>query len=251
MNLIAVVADADAEWTLRTLLGERQAALSIRPIKSQVVRDPGRDAGVFRQAPDLLRLYLNQADYALVMLDREGSGVEACLSAEEMEDNIEDRLMRNGWRTSAGEQRAAAIVLDPELEIWVWSQSPHVACVLGLTVTTQPSPCHSERYEESLARQAAYSAVPEIPRTARNDTPVTQAEQLRLTTEKVQAVLAKFTILENGKPQRPKEAMLAALRVGRKPSSSKIFQELAQTVSLQSDERAFAKLRRTLQAWFG
>lgn len=203
MNLIAVVADADMEWTLRTLLNKRQADLSIRPIESQVVRDPGRDAGVFRQAHNLLRLYLNQADYALVMLEREGSGVKADFSAKEMEDDIEDRLMRNGWRTSAGTPRAAAIVLDPELEIWVWSQSPHVARALGLT------------------------------------------------TEQVKTVLAKFPLSENGKPQRPKEAMLAALRVGRKPHSSRICQELAQTVSLQSDERAFAKLRHTLQTWFG
>ena len=203
MNLIAVVADADAEWTLRTLLDERYMALSIRPIESKVVRDPGRDSGVFQQAADLLRPDLNQADYALVMLDREGSGVEAHLSAEDMEHDIEDRLARNGWRTSAGEQRAAAIVLDPELEIWVWSQSPHVARVLGLT------------------------------------------------TEQVQAVLARFPCLENGKPQRPKEAMEKTLRVSHQPASSKIFQELAQKVSLQSNERAFAKLRHTLQTWFG
>ena len=203
MNLIAVVADADAEWTLRTLLVERQAALSIRPLESQVVRNPGRDAGVFRQAPDLLRPYLNRADYALVMLDREGSGVEARFSAEEMERDIEARLIRNGWTTLAGTQRACAIALEPELEVWVWSQSPHVPGILGLT------------------------------------------------SDQLQSVLAEFPRLANGKPQRPKEAMLAALRVSHRPPSSRIFQELAQTVSLQSDERAFAKLRHTLQAWFG
>jgi hypothetical protein len=39
---------------------------------------------------------------------------------------MEERLEANGWNG-----RAAAIVIDPELEIWAWANSPHVARVLG------------------------------------------------------------------------------------------------------------------------
>ena len=65
--------------------------------------------------------------HALVMLDRDGCGKEQA-SREELEAEIEQRLSQSGWG-----DRAAAVVLDPELEIWVWSDSPHVAEILGWT----------------------------------------------------------------------------------------------------------------------
>ena len=202
LDLIILVADADAEWTLRTLLEKRTASLGIRPIRFEVRRHPRRDSGVFREAPDFLRLYLRRAQHALVLLDREGSGSEHRLSAQEMEDDLERRLQRNGWSDPAGRSRVAAIVLDPELEVWVWSRSPHVPRVLGVTQ------------------------------------------------EVLEEVLEDFPTSQGGKPQRPKEAMLAVLRRSGRPPSARIFQELAERVSLRARERAFDKLRTTLQAWF-
>jgi hypothetical protein len=46
----------------------------------------------------------------------------------ELERQSESQLARNGR-----EGRAAAIVLDPELEVWVWSDSPLVDRILGWT----------------------------------------------------------------------------------------------------------------------
>lgn len=60
-------------------------------------------------------------------MDREGCGNEG-LMREELEQQFEHKLSLSGWK-----ERAAAVVLDPELEIWVWSDSPHVAEVLGWT----------------------------------------------------------------------------------------------------------------------
>ena len=60
------------------------------------------------------------------MLDREGSGDDT--RREDIETNIENRLAANGW-----EKRSAAIVVDPELEIWTWSDSPEVPQALGWT----------------------------------------------------------------------------------------------------------------------
>ncbi len=201
LDLIALVADADAEWTVRTLLEKRHAALHIRPISCKVIRCSGHDAGVYQLAEELLRSCVKMADYALVMLDRDGSGREK-QSALPIEQDLEARLQRNGWTNSEGESRCAAIVLDPELEVWVWSRSPYVPTVLGLDAET------------------------------------------------LQQVLDRFERAPNGKPQRPKEALQTALRRSGRPFSAAIFRELAEKVSLNASERAFDKLRSTLQAWF-
>jgi hypothetical protein len=47
------------------------------------------------------------------MFDREGCG--SASSCEELEARVEQQLRVNGW-----EDRASAIVIDPELEIWMW-----------------------------------------------------------------------------------------------------------------------------------
>ena len=202
MDLVVLVADADIEWTVRTLLEKRHAALHIRPVTFNVIRDPGRDAGVYQRAQDLLRSYVTTAHYALVLLDREGSGREHRQTAPEMEADLEKRLRHNGWTDTAGASRCAAIALDPELEVWVWSRSPYVPTVLGLDAET------------------------------------------------LQQVLDGFERAPNGKPQRPKEALEAALRRSGRPFSPAIFRELAEKVSLNAQERAFDKFRSTLQTWF-
>jgi hypothetical protein len=43
-----------------------------------------------------------------------------------VEEEVERRLSSSGWG-----DRAVAIAIDPELEIWVWSDSPQVDDVLG------------------------------------------------------------------------------------------------------------------------
>jgi hypothetical protein len=43
-----------------------------------------------------------------------------------LEADVEQRLATNGWA-----DRARAIVIDPELESWVWSKSPEVDKALG------------------------------------------------------------------------------------------------------------------------
>jgi hypothetical protein len=56
----------------------------------------------------------------LAVCDRHGCGKDE-LSRERLEAEIET-MLANHWR-----DRAAAIVIDPELEVWVWADSPHVA----------------------------------------------------------------------------------------------------------------------------
>jgi len=132
LDLIVLVADTDTYWAIRTLLEKRAHSLGIRPnIRFEIVRHPQRDPGVFLHAQDFLRQYRGRAEHALVIFDREGSGQEQ-RSAEELELDVEDRLSANGWPA----ENVAAIVLDPELEVWVWSKSPHVARIIGLDWST-------------------------------------------------------------------------------------------------------------------
>jgi hypothetical protein len=122
--MIVMVADADAQRTVEALLS-RPESLRIRPVDCQIERYPGRDSGCFRDAPEYLRSAIPLFDRALVVFDRHGCGRDD-LPRELIELDLEERLARNGWR-----DRAAAVVLDPELEAWVWSTSPHVAEILG------------------------------------------------------------------------------------------------------------------------
>lgn len=122
-DLVVLTADKNTEFVLRGLLS-RPRALSIRPISFTTLPHPEQDPGCYLHAPELLRLYLRSYDHALVLLDRVGSGREE-LSREQLEEDLESRL-RLQWS-----DRVAAIVLDPEIETWVWSDSPHVDEVLG------------------------------------------------------------------------------------------------------------------------
>jgi hypothetical protein len=125
-DLIVVTADIDAAGAIRALL-ERHQALSIRRITATVDRYVGRDSGCYRRAHEYLRPFISQFNYALVVFDRHGCGSEG-RSRLLLEEDVQQRLRRNGWA-----DRSAAIVLDPELEAWVWSDSPEVDRILGWT----------------------------------------------------------------------------------------------------------------------
>jgi hypothetical protein len=124
-DLIVVVADADAEQAVRALLA-RPRSLEIRTVLFEVRRFVKRDSGCFGESHELLRSFQKQFRYALVVFDRQGCGREHTMSRQQIESDVEGRLARNGWA-----DRSAAVVLDPELEAWVWSKSPVVAEVLG------------------------------------------------------------------------------------------------------------------------
>lgn len=123
-DLVILVADKDMEFTVKGLLG-CYPAIGIRPLTNDVYVHPQHDPGCLLRGHDFLRLFANSYAHALIMFDLEGSGKES-LSREELEHQVEVQLARSGW-----DDRAAVIVLDPELEIWVWSDSPEVDLILG------------------------------------------------------------------------------------------------------------------------
>ena len=123
-DLIALVADKNMESILRGLL-TRTESLGIRILNYDVFTHIERDPGCLRKSHDFLRTHHRNYRHALVMFDRVGCGSEN-KSREELEQLVEDRLSQSGW-----EDRGAVIVIDPELENWVWTNSPHVQTALG------------------------------------------------------------------------------------------------------------------------
>lgn len=123
-DLVALVADKDAEHALRGIL-QRPDALGIRPITFDIFVHPEHDPGCFRHGAEILRAQQRRFNHALVMFDHHGCGQER-LNRTEIENRVELRLRESGWN-----DRAAVVCLTPELESWVWSDSPHVAAVLG------------------------------------------------------------------------------------------------------------------------
>ena len=123
-DLIVVVPDADMEFAIRAMLS-RPEALRTRSIVFDVRRHLERDAGCRSDCHNYLRLCLREYRYAMVLFDHEGSGREQS-ERDQIEREVEGILHINGWQ-----DRAAVIVIDPELEAWVWSDSPVVDEVLG------------------------------------------------------------------------------------------------------------------------
>lgn len=122
-DLVIAVPDADIEIALAAIIG-RPESLGTRPIEAILRRLPGRDPGCRTRGVDFLRMYCDTFEHALIVFDYDGSG--ASIGPAALEAELEQRLAANGWQ-----DRAAVIVIDPEIEAWVWSGSRHVDRVAG------------------------------------------------------------------------------------------------------------------------
>lgn len=199
-DLVVLVADKNMEHALKGLLN-RPPALGIRSLSFDLFVHPRHDPGCLNEAHNFLRSFVQSYNHALVVFDHQGCGQEQ-IDPEMLSAQVRQRLAGSGWN-----ERAEVIVLVPELEVWVWSPSPHVEACLGWS-GHHPS-LHEWLTETGHRRPGA------------------------------------------PKPDRPKEAMEAALRQVRRPRSSSIYLELAQKVSLSGhSEPAFLRLVGALQRWF-
>lgn len=123
-DLVVLVPDKNMEAAVRGMLS-RPRALGIREIKYDTFIHIERDPGCLNRGHDFLRPMVKKYQHALVMLDRQGCGQEH-LPREVLEKMVRDNLQQSGWG-----ERADSVVLDPELEVWLWSESPQVASCLG------------------------------------------------------------------------------------------------------------------------
>ncbi|AGY59500.1 methylation-associated defense system protein MAD4 [Gloeobacter kilaueensis] len=140
-DLIVLVADGQQEITLKTLLTERRQSMGIQNITFDVFRHPRRDPGVFHEADKFLDLFMPPAyAHAIVLLDREWEGSPG--DAQHQRQLIVQRMQLSGWPEDTFE----VIVIDPELEAWIWSTSEEVATVLRLSWQEIKEIAHSKGY---------------------------------------------------------------------------------------------------------
>ena len=123
-DLVVLVADLDTKSAISGLF-TRFHALKTRSFTFDIFSHIHRDPGCLRGAVEFLRGFTKQYRNALVVFDYEGSGGESETPAT-LRNELTARLANSGW-----DQRAATIIIVPELEIWVWSDSPQVDAVLG------------------------------------------------------------------------------------------------------------------------
>jgi len=153
-DLILLAADKNMEASLKGLLSRFQA-LGFRRVVFDLYVHPDRDPGCLLRGHDFLRPFASLYERALVLLDHQGCGRKEDRSA--LETDLERRLGGAGWG-----DRAAAVVISPELENWVWSDSPHVERTLGWE--RGPTPLRSWLQEKGLLE--ARAAKPARPKEA-------------------------------------------------------------------------------------
>ncbi len=114
-KLFVLAADRDIEEAISAIL-RRPESIEIRPVQFECQRHPNRDNGCRATAADFLRTFRNRFSHALVVFDRNGCGSSE--ERESIERSVEAELDRNGWPDCG-----KAVVIDPELEAWVWTES--------------------------------------------------------------------------------------------------------------------------------
>lgn len=124
IDLVVLVADKDMEQTLRGLLPRHQS-LEIRPLTYDIFSHPQHDPACVRHGVAYLSNFETQYDHGLLLFDHEGCGREQ-VAPETLQQDLNSQFNRTSWG-----ERAKAIVIAPELETWVWNESPNVDLVAG------------------------------------------------------------------------------------------------------------------------
>jgi hypothetical protein len=124
-DLYLLVADSSMAKALEAAL-LRHESLEIRPIQFKIDPHPYRDPGVRTTGAEMLALQVNQFSHCIMVLDFEGSGTQY-RNAIELETEL-DRNLQPIWNSNA-----KTIVIDPELDIWMWGGDNALKDALGWT----------------------------------------------------------------------------------------------------------------------
>ena len=124
-DLVVLAADKNLEYAVRGLLSRRES-LGLCEIVVDVFVHPEHDPGCLLKSDVFMASLRGRYSHAIIMFDREGCGQEQN-DRTALEEKVEAAIERQGWNRS----QIAAIVVDPELEAWVWSDSPEVDIALG------------------------------------------------------------------------------------------------------------------------
>lgn len=124
-DLVLLVADKNAQFALQGAL-ERPQAFAIRPITFEFRVHVGRDGGARRTGPEMLALERQRFSHGLLIVDFEGSGANVP-AALDLETELDGRLQPH-W-----EGRAKSIVIEPELDAWMWGSDNALEQVINWT----------------------------------------------------------------------------------------------------------------------
>lgn len=128
-DLIILVPDKNTEYAIRGAVG-RHSALGVRPLQATTLVEPGRDGGVRTRGPQVLTMQRRIYGHALLILDHEGSGSD--LSPTALEASL-DRELGVAWGDDA-----KAIVVHPEIDVWMWGVDSHLREVLNWRLGASP-----------------------------------------------------------------------------------------------------------------
>jgi len=130
-DCLFLVADKNMEGVLKGFLSKPDFHLALGcasfvfdPKQDLVVAHGQNDPGLYTRANALLQPFVHTHKHAVVIVDAawEGSpGYEAILQ------RVREHIINAGWDDGAG----CAVVIVPELENWVWQDSPQVCTHLG------------------------------------------------------------------------------------------------------------------------
>lgn len=123
-DLIVLVPDSNMKAAMEGLF-TRASALQITQPSYRILVHPNRDSGCRLQGHELLRTMQRDYRYALLMFDLDGCGVTGTPRTA-LEAKVETALAAVGWK-----ERSKSVVIAPELDVWVWSDSPWVDRILG------------------------------------------------------------------------------------------------------------------------
>jgi hypothetical protein len=123
-DLVCLVADKNMEAVVRALLW-RPPSLGIRPIEFDIFVHEQRDPGCYKTGAEYLRGFRPQYLHGLIMLDYEWEG-RPCQSVDEFV-SLMQKTLRGADLLDWGD----VVVIEPELEVWLFTGSPHLGHCLG------------------------------------------------------------------------------------------------------------------------
>ena len=129
--LVFLVADKDMEQMLQGFFewDGWPAIVPCAPFELNVQQDirvahGQNDPGLYARADELLQPFRGKYQRVVVMVDAEWAGSPG---ASAIRERISQHIINAGWEPEDG----LALVLDPEVDAWLWSHSPHVAELMG------------------------------------------------------------------------------------------------------------------------
>jgi len=129
--LLFMVADKNMENALRGFFERNHwykaiecAPIDFNPSRDILVAAGQNDPGIYVRANELLGNYSRKYDHVVVMVD---AAWEGSPGAEAIRSKVRGHILNAGWQPGAGLE----LVLQPEVDVWLWSPSPHAAAAMG------------------------------------------------------------------------------------------------------------------------